>query len=291
MVHIISFEDSFYHPLFPDLEELVRFPDGELKHNGIPASTIWVFPEDHRFHSGIHGADIGCGMAAFFMEEVQPKAAADVLYAFLRKSNLIGRGNHFVDICSSFDQESPYPHRVLLLHTHGQNRAIPQNWREAVQFQQRATAERIDIGERLTTELGVKAHFFADWPHNTVEIAGGKAVYRKGVVKTKLEELYFLPAHLGAKILVYTSNPKNPPPYDSMPHATGRVGPRGSTKVTSKQAAELRALTYIPAGISNQSLRTEHPSCYNSFDKIFRKLGPHMLTMGEAKILSYVGKL
>ncbi len=285
MVNIISLEDSFYHPPFPDLEELVRFPDGELKHSGIPNSTIWVFPEDHRFHPEIHGADIGCGMAAFFMEE------ADVLYAFLRKKNLIGRGNHFVDICSSFDTESPYPHQVLLLHTHGQNREIPQNWQEAAQFQQRATAERIRIGEQLTDVLGVNAHLFADWPHNTVEIVDGKAMYRKGVVKTRLEEPYFLPAHLGAKILVYTPNPRNSPPYDSMPHATGRVGPRGSTKVTCKQAAELRALTYIPAGISNQSLRTEHPTCYNSFEKIFGKLGSHMLTVGESQILSYVGKL
>jgi hypothetical protein len=76
-----------------------------------------------------------------------------------------------------------------------------------------------------------------------------------------------------------------------MPHATGRSKPRGEGKVSLEKANSLRDLVYIPEEISNSSLRSEHPSCFNDFNKIINSLGNYIVPFGESKILSYVGKV
>ena len=81
------------------------------------------------------------------------------------------------------------------------------------------------------------------------------------------------------------------PPFDSMPHATGRRAPRGQTKIDLNDVAEIRKLAYIPTQVSNASLRTEHPNSYNSPMKIFSKLGKSIVSMGDMRILAYIGKI
>ncbi len=93
------------------------------------------------------------------------------------------------------------------------------------------------------------------------------------------------------------------PPYCSMPHATGRSGPRGEMKVSLEEIREMRCqpqIPYIPSGISDTALRSEHPSCFNNFDKILEKLKypisehfqeNYFIITGQSKILSYVGKV
>ena len=131
---------------------------------------------------------------------------------------------------------------------------------------------------------------FGNWTHNTIE-EGDKVIYRKGVIKTEPYKVNILPAHLGSNILFYTTDKEKIPPYSSMPHATGRSGPRGKTKVSPEKAAEIRKTVYIPEKISNSSLRSEHPSCYNNFDKIYDTLIDYIIPVGESKIKSYVGKV
>ncbi len=298
MVHITSFEESFYYPPpFPGLEELVRFPDGEFKGGSIPNSTIWIFDaKRHIFRPEIHSGDIGCGMAGFVLEEVDVKEAANICYETLKKRNILGRGNHFVDICSPIESLfgfTPLPHHIMLLHTHGPDRTVPKTVREAAQKQQYAQQCRSTIGFDLAKRMGVKAELLGDWCHNSIEDAGVNVIYRKGVVHVEPGKLSVLPAHLGTKILVYTVNEKSMPPYDSMPHATGRAGPRGVMKVTEEEAASVRDLVYIPEGIDNASLRSEHPTCYNGFEKIFKAFGEgkYIVPVGEMRILAYVGKV
>ena len=302
MVKIYGLEDAFYYPPanWKDLEVLVRFPDGEYKRETIPNSTIWQFNAvNHAFRPEIHAADIGCGITAFIIPEIDFRVGADIVYHHLRSKRNLGRGNHFVDICSAIDfvyePERAEPYHLLLLHTHGKGNKIPQTVGQAIQQQDAVSEERIEIGFDLLKALGTKGGIFGNWPHNTVEETEGKVIYRKGVVKVEPEKLYILPAHLGAKILVYSVNEDKMPPYSSMPHATGRAGPRNAMKVSPEEAAKLRDSVYIPPGISNESLRSEHPSCYNDFNKIFRKLltpeCPYFRPLGETQILSYVGKI
>ena len=297
MAKITSFEDSFYYPIgFDGLEELIRFPDGEFKSEKIPNSTIWVFPEeDHQFVPKIHGGDIGCGMATFILNNVDPKGAADTIFTYLHKANILGRGNHFVDILdpiSGFDMGSDS--KLLLIHTHGPNHYDPKGVDEAISYQQQASNLRIDIGSTLASMVSNDHELMVDSPHNTIERNEGKVIYRKGVVKAKPGEIHPLPAHLGAKVWWYTTTNDVAPPFSSMPHATGRKGPRSETKVTVEKAREIRDLVYIPEGISDASLRTEHPSCFNGYEKITKKMLEEnnlFVPVGSSRILSYVGKV
>ena len=301
MVKLTTFDHAFYHPKnWPGLEELVRFPDGEFKRKGIPNSTIWVFQkEGHQYQSEIHASDLGCGMSAYMIPPIDSKSAANIFLKSLKKKNLLGRGNHFVDICGMIEsiedgviKEKDY--NILLAHTHGHDNVIPSTLPQALAQQEIAGKQRMELAESLLDLLGVKREMIGDWPHNTVEETDSKVIYRKGVVKVQAEKLYILPAHLAAKILVYTVPQDTTLPYSSMPHATGRSGPRGAMKVTEKQASLLRKFVYIPSGISNSSLRSEHPSCYNGFEKVFDAFPlsqRKFISVGEMTILSYVGKV
>ncbi len=301
--HQISSQGNRYFrpPSWPGLEGLVIFPDGEFRHESLPNSSVWVFSkQNHQFRPEIHQEDLGCGMTAILIPPVDKREAADAFYDYLQGEGILGRGNHFVDLCSPIepvhDFKSSLPsteYQILLLHTHGRGRVIPSSLSAALEQQKNVAEERWEIGKDLIKLLGTKGELLADWPHNTVEETPDKIIYRKGAVKVEPGKIYFLPAHLQADILVYSHLEEKLPPYSSMPHGTGRRGPRGQTKVTAEQASLIRKQVYIPSGIKDSSLRTEHHSCYNGFDKIFDTLRKEELfvPVGYARILSYVGKV
>ena len=277
MVHIISYEDHFFHPpQWQGLEEVIRFPDGEIKNNSLPNSTVWVFNNNaHQYRPEILGNDAGCGMTGFFLEDVNHIEAADAIYTFLKRKRVIGGGNHFIDICApveSFADIRHEPYKILLIHTHGPDKSVPQTIEQAQKKQQYAESFRKELGEELSALVGSSCELLGDWTHNSVALENEKVVYRKGIVKAKSGKIHVLPAHLGAKILLYTTNDQTPPPYFSMPHATGRRGPLGDSKVNPEEVDILREMVYIPPAISSNSLRSEHPSCYNGYDKIMDRL-------------------
>ncbi len=299
MVQVISYEDHFFHPpSWPGLEEVIRFPDGEIKNDSLPNSTVWVFnANDHVFRPEILGNDAGCGMTGFFLKDVDHIAAADAFYNLLKQRRVIGGGNHFIDICAPIESCADLrhePYKILLIHTHGPDKSVPQAMGQAQQKQRSAESFRQELGQELAELVDSPCKLMGDWTHNTVAVEDNKVIYRKGVVKVEAGKLYPLPAHLGAKILWYTPNPTTLPPYCSMPHATGRRGPLGDTKVDTEEVEILREMVYIPAGISSPSLRSEHPSCYNGYDKIMGRLLHEknlFIPVGETRILSYIGKV
>lgn len=273
-------------PCYPGLLELVRFPG---------KSTVWIFDATHHtFHPEILGGNIGCGMAAFMTPKIDYKEVADILFAHLKKKSAPSRGIHFIDICGPIEFLAPStnkPYHFLLVHMHGLHAGTPSSIRDAVMMQESAQRQRRDIGYELADVLGVETNMMGDWPHNTVEEDGQHIIYRKKAIKVEPKEpskLYLLPAHLGAKILAYSVTDKHAPPHNSMPHATGRSG---IAQATIEQAVNVRNLAYIPRDIPSESLRSEHPSCYNDFEKIFAALlgkERHFVPIGEARILSYV---
>lgn len=299
MVIITRYEDQFFHPpKWPGLEEVVRFPDGEVRQHSLPNSTVWVFNvKDHVFRPEILGNDTGCGMTGFFLQDVDHIEAADAIYTFLKRKRIIGGGNHFIDICAPIESYADLrhePYKILLIHTHGPDKSTPRTIEEAQQKQRKAESFRQELGEELSALVQSSCELLGDWTHNSVAIENEKVVYRKGIVKAKSEKIHVLPAHLGAKILLYTINDQSPPPYFSMPHATGRRGPLGDTKVEVGEVEILREMVYIPPAISSHSLRSEHPSCYNGYNKIFERLRDEnhfFVPLGEMKILSYIGKV
>ncbi|MFH1290633.1 MAG: hypothetical protein ABIH92_04455 [Nanoarchaeota archaeon] len=296
MVKIINFDGNHYFPpKFNGLVELVRFPDGEFKRNTLPNSTVWVFErEDHRFNQEILADDVGCGMAAFSIGPVDPRGSADRILSHLKGKRILGRGNHFVDIGEVVNSpDLAAGKQILFLHTDGKSydANVPTSLNEVRGKQRNAEEFREHLGYQLAGLIETNAKLIGNWTHNSVEETDQGIVYRKGVVKLSPGQMCMLPAHLGEEILMYELNKNNLPPHSSMPHATGRQGPRGKTKVTPEEASTLRESVYIPQKISDQSLRTEHPSCYNGFEKIFDKLGPNFSVRGKARILSYVGKV
>lgn len=309
MVNIISFTDSHYFPLAQlrkGLETFVRFQDGEFKRGSIPNSTVWVYnPTGHNYNPEILGGDVGCGIAAFFISKVDPIAAADNIFKELNGKRIIGRGNHFVDICSKYksaEESEPRPaHNILLIHTHGEDTTIPATIAQAQDRQHYAEEFREQLGYRLARDIGSSlCRMIGNWTHNSIEETEQGIIYRKGAVKVQPNKIHILPESIGATVLFYTVTDERPlqlPPYLSMPHATGRTGPIGQTKVSLEQVREMRrmpGIPYIPPGIPDSALRTEHPSCFNSDDQIFRKLGiknNFYTSLGECQILSYVGKI
>ena len=299
MVKLTNYENYFYQPPpWSGLEEVIRFPDGEVKQNSLPNSTLWVFKaEDHTFHPEIVGNDTGCGMTSFVVNDVNHQHAADTFYNFLKGKRSIGGGNHFIDICAPIESAADIrsePYKILLIHTHGPDKSTPTTIEEAQRKQRKAESFRKELGEELSALLKSPCQLLGDWTHNSVAIEDHKVIYRKGVVRAQEDKIHFLPAHLGAKILLYTVNSHVHPPYFSMPHATGRRGPLGSTKVSPEEADSLRQRVYIPSGISSYSLRSEHPSGYNGHQNIMRKLyqeNKFFIPLGETRILSYVGKV
>ncbi len=307
MVEIIDFDNKYYSPPgLEGLDKLVLFPDGEYKREKIPNSSVWIFKPDYPYCSEILADDVGCGMAAFALQEIDAKGAADKFCKYLKGKNILGRGNHFVDVCSEIDSDSIdveyQPHNLLILHTDGKSICpeVPKNFSDAQKRQKIAEEFRLNLGYELAGIIKSKCDVLGNWTHNSVEETNFGTIYRKGAVKVTPEKIHILPAHLGAKIWIYTVDKNNLPPLSSMPHATGRSGPKGEKKVSIDEVRSIRDLVYVPKEISDSSLRTEHSSCYNGFGKIIEKLGsgkleskenPYIVSIGTATILSYVGKV
>ncbi|MDP7115771.1 MAG: RtcB family protein [Candidatus Woesearchaeota archaeon] len=298
----IGAETHYDPPDFAGLKEVVRFPDGEFKKpstRDIPNSTVWVFDSGWGYVPEILGDDVGCGMAAFAIDPVDVRDATDIMYEHLKGQSILGRGNHFVDLCGPIMNGgrivgSEEDHNILFLHTDGKqgDTTVPVDFRQAQTRQRQAEEFRTELGGKLAHRLGVNYSPLGNWTHNSVE-TNGKTIYRKGAVKVQPKKTHFLPAHLGAHIWAYTVDPDQMPPHDSLPHGTGRVGRRGDHKVSVEEVETLRDMVYIPKGISNASLRTEHPTCFNGFDKIVEHLGRgrYIKSIGETKIQGYLGKI
>src|SRR3989338_4914939 len=189
-VTVENYAKGFYYPPpLPGLIRVVRFPGGELRRGKVPNSTVWVFnAECHRYLPEILGNDVGCGMAAFIIPEVDPREAAEALYAALKGKNILGRGGHFVDICSGI--QSPHldfeqPHHILVIHSDGKKteHSPPQNIIEAQLRERAAAAFREELGHSLAERvLGVRCERIQDWPHNLVYPNNGHIVYNHGVI-------------------------------------------------------------------------------------------------------------
>lgn len=77
------------------------------------------------------------------------------------------------------------------------------------------------------------------------------------------------------------------PPLQSIPHGTGRVIP--SVKVSIGKAEEVRKYVYVPDIVSSKSLCSEHPECYNNPTAIIKKFNNNIISLGDIKILAYIG--
>jgi hypothetical protein len=295
MVHITKFTDDYIRvPMFRGLEEVVIFPGSENR-KSIPNSTVWVFnKEGHSYKSEILHNDVGCGVAGFIISQVDVRGSADKIYDLLAGKNILGRGNHFVDVCGPFDYSvqgiNEPPHNLLLIHCDGKtvDSAVPRSIEDALKVQLRAERFRLDLGERIISSIGAKGKLLGNWTHNSVEV-GDSVIYRRGVIKVQSRKVHPFLRSVGRPIEFYSFDAVLPV-YDSMPHGVGRKGPLGETKVSLQDAAAFRARVYVPAGIADTSLRSEHPDCYRTGSDVNR-ICKDILWLGKTDVLAYVGKV
>lgn len=163
---------------------------------GIPNSTVWVYnAANHRYIPEILGADVGCGIAAFLINEVDPRVAADIIFEKLAGKGILGRGNHFVDICGAYesgslDTELKPQHHILLVHTHGDNSntTTPTTIQDAKKREGYAEQFREYLGQHLAHEISSsQCIMLGNWTHNSVEETEHGIIYRKGAVIARKE--------------------------------------------------------------------------------------------------------
>ena len=296
---IIDYSGHYYYPKFECLEKLVIFPDGETRKKGIPNSSVWVFSEPHKYEQDILSADAGCGITGFLLPEIDYKQSADIIAEYLQDKGILGRGNHFVDLCSPIiSHYGATEGSIMLVHTDGKyaNKSVPSTVDAAITKAKSAIEFRQQLAYDIASMLGVDCHLMVDWTHNFVEKKEGKIIYRKGAIKTFEGKLHILPAHIGRDILVYTVDSQDMPPLESMPHGTGRKLPIYAMKnpefdrIILEELKKLRSQVYIPL-ITDESLRSEAPLCYNDFNNIFEKLVDYIVTIGHIDIKAYIGKI
>lgn len=298
-IQITNHSDKFYYPngLEKGLEHLIIFPDGEFKHPTIPNGSVWVYGiEGHSYNQIILGPDVGCGIAGFKLPLIDYPDAADIVAEHLRNTKVLGRGNHFVDLCTSIDalwEGNDTEHSIMLIHSDGKegDTSKPSTFEEAAYNIKRGKKFRTELGEELAHILGISTYQFGDWTHNSVEEKGSNIIYRKGAVKTEAGKIHILPISLGKPILIYTVPEGFEPPFDTLPHGTGRKGPISEVKADIEKIKKLRQEVYVPKMIKDASLRSEHPDCYNDSQKVYEKLHKHMSAVGQIEIKAYIGKV
>ena len=169
--------------------------------------------------------------------------------------------------------------------------------KEAFERQKYASEFRKETGGDIAKTLGVSFEIISDMPHNTVYYEDGFTVYRKGAVRCNSDNIYFLPAHLGAKVMAYTIN--DTLPMQTMPHGTGRSMPRSEIKELAMQRDidYLKSIVYLPKNMNDSSLKDMIPEAFNNYDQIIRNmlLNPEydkmFLMMGSSKIEGSLFKL
>ena len=224
------------------------------------------------------------------------KKAADKIAEDLKGKNILGRGNHFVDLCnnisSQYSEDDP-DHNIILLHTDGKQGdcTAPKTIDDAIKKINTAKLFREELGHRIANAIGVKAAIIGDWTHNSVEQNDNNLIYRKGVIKVEPDKPQILPVHMGYGVLVYTVSVDNLPPESSMPHGTGRKAPLSVLKGSIEDVRKLRESVYVPEIIPDSSLKSEHPNCYNSPANVLDNLSEFMIGLGNIKINAYVGKI
>lgn len=298
MVDILNFNNDFFYPVNSmGLERLIIFPDGEFKRTGLPNSSVWVYDySKHKYDPDLLGPDIGCGIAAFKIPAIDFKKSADKIAEYLKGKNILGRGNHFVDLCRNISSQysaDDSDQDILLLHTDGKQGdcSSPETLDAAIKKINKSESFREELGHKIADIIGVQAIRIGDWTHNSVEQEGGNLIYRKGVIKVQPDKINILPVHMGYGILVYTVSENNLPPESSMPHGTGRKAPLSVLKGSIEDVRKLRESVYVPELIPDSSLKSEHPKCYNSHAKIFDSLSEFMICLGHIEISAYVGKI
>jgi len=261
-------------------------------------ATFKLKADGHNYIKDILENDVGCGMSAFiFDKKADCKEIADKAADYLKGRNVLGRGNHFIDICSGLcsEEDSYPPHYVVVIHSDGKqvHKTQPKTIDEAIQRVKDASEFRANLASDIAGLVKVNYERIGDWPHNSVEYQNGSVIYRKKTIKTFEKKLHIFTGSLGTTVMFYTFGTGKMPKLESMPHGSGRSEPLSQLKqhVTEDDVKGLRKMVYIPEMIKDSSLKSEHPKCYDLEFSVLNEVNENYCIVNEVKILAYVGKI
>jgi RNA-splicing ligase RtcB len=208
----------------------------------------------------------------------------------------LGGGNHFLDAIVEQGTNRVF----FLIHTGSRiesglvDEYVNQPDRFDKEFARVVTWARHN---RDALATNVRAHFgkcelVSDLPHNTYEQLGnGVVVIRKGANKVTAGERCILPSSMAGDVVELEATALVSDTFDSLSHGTGRAISRSEAKDTQIDFAALRAATYIPDFIRDDSLRTDGPLCYRRLDECLELLTPVAREVRRFKVVAYLGHL
>lgn len=298
-------DNKLYSWLPHDLEAetVVFFPDACPGKSPLPTGTAVLTRQTNWRKFAV--SDCGCGMQLLrselkwddFRTEAWDKVMCD-LKANKGKLGDLGSGNHFLDAIISHKDDSLY----FLIHTGSreESKLVEDLIDNAPKFDdvftstcQWAENNRTAIAEILRKYFG-KLELIMDKNHNSYEkLDDDKVIIRKGAVKLLPGELTVIPSNMDGDVVLVKAKNSISSVLNSMSHGTGRVMSRGQAKehAESYDYEGLRKRIYIPARISNDSIKTEAPFCYRGLDSCLSLISDLVEEVERFSVIAYIGQL
>lgn len=263
-------------------EELVVFPDiGPASSARLPTGVSVRLSSRIDWHK-YAVSDCGCGMqllkSDLFEEEFRSNLTEwDKLGERLSKNKGklgdLGGGNHFIDAISCHETSRVY----FLIHTgsRDESKLVDHLVDKPKEFESKfikivdwAKENRdtiaLEIGRRYKLTECV-----LDKPHNFYEFTSkGDVIIRKGTVSLGVGERTVLPSSMTGDVVLLEGGQGASQFLNSLSHGTGRVTKRSETKrmMSDSEIASIRREVYIPAYISDESIKGDAPQGYRPLD-------------------------
>ena len=266
--HLRNFGEIYYYPskeLQLGLKELIIFKENTNK-NHIPNGSVWVYKDNQEYTPKILTSDVGCGITAATIEELEytDKTIDDILNAIDSINVHIGQGNHFIDFTTGHPslQNKNVATSMIFLHSDFNfDKTCPHSYASAKSFEQSATERRIDYLQKIIKELGIKGKIYKNWTHNSVNKEDDNLVYRKGCINVdETEGIGLLALNPFQGLYLYASDWHR---YQrSMQHGVGRIDSKNicNTDIPVKKKGIATAL------ITNGVVPKQVEYVYNSKD-------------------------
>jgi hypothetical protein len=281
--------------------ELVILPDACPGKSPLPTgSVVRTTAADWRKFAV---SDCGCGMQLLQSDIAAAEFKRDswdsLGMAIARnKGSLgdLGGGNHFLDALVEEGTNRVF----FLIHTGSRTESglvdqyvsQPERFdREFARVVAWARHNRDALASNVRSHFG-RCELVSDLPHNTYEQLGdGAVVIRKGANKVTAGERCILPSSMAGDVVELEATARVSETFDSLSHGTGRAISRSEAKDTPIDFVALRAATYIPDFIRDDSLRTDGPLCYRRLDECLELLTPVAREVRRFKVVAYLGHL
>lgn len=307
-MNIVNYSAEPLHKLYSwiphDLkaEHIIFFPDACPGKSPLPTGTVVVTKQENWRKFAV--SDCGCGMllakSSLNINDFKKSVWADIYHDLKRnkgKLGDLGSGNHFLDALQSYDDE----HLYFLIHTgsRDESKLVDHLIDYPIKFDTTfesvcdwATENRKAVLKTVEKHFG-KTEVILDKNHNHFEIIDDYVIIRKGASRLIEGETTVIPSNMVGDIVTVKGTPKVRSVFNSMCHGTGRTMSRSEAKILSSSYdyEQLRNEIYIPAEISNNSIKTDAPFCYRDLDECLDLISDLIEIEQRFKPIAYLGQI